>query len=147
MPFHNDHSIETLARRFLDCSLPKPDWTHEAHLAVALYLLEQDIGTAFAEMPSCIRAYNEATGVENTDSSGYHETITHASLCATLEVLRTAPEHAPLHVSLNTLLSGPYGQSSWLLAYWSRERLFSVEARRYWVNPDVSPLPFDTRQR
>jgi hypothetical protein len=30
----------------------------------------------------------------------------------------------------------------WLLAYWTRERLFSVDARRGWTEPDLKPLPF-----
>jgi hypothetical protein len=30
----------------------------------------------------------------------------------------------------------------WLLDYWTRARLFSVEARRTWVEPDLKPLPF-----
>jgi hypothetical protein len=29
-----------------------------------------------------------------------------------------------------------------LLAYWSRPLLFSAEARRTWVDPDLRPLPF-----
>jgi len=35
----------------------------------------------------------------------------------------------------------PLGQPQWLLEYWTRERLFSVEARRNWVEPDLAPLP------
>ncbi len=34
------------------------------------------------DMPCLIRAYNEATGGVNSDISGYHETITQASLRA-----------------------------------------------------------------
>ena len=35
-----------------------------------------------------------------------------------------------------------YGRSDWLLRYWSRPVLFSVQARRSWVEPDLEPLPF-----
>jgi hypothetical protein len=40
------------------------------------------------------------------------------------------------------LMSSPLGKSDWPLAYWTRARLFSVEARRSWVEPDLEPLPF-----
>jgi hypothetical protein len=43
---------------------------------------------------------------------------------------------------LNELLAGEYGRSDWLLSYWSKPLLFSVAARRAWVEPDLKPLPF-----
>jgi hypothetical protein len=32
------------------------------------------------------------------------------------------------------------GDKAWPLTFWSRERLFSVAARRGWVEPDLAPL-------
>ena len=92
-------------------------------------------------MPELIRAYNEVTGVENTDSSGYHETITQASLRAA-RAFRANRTHLSLHETCNELMSSPLGSSEWLLTYWTRQRLFSVEARRAWIEPDIQPLPF-----
>ena len=94
-----------------------------------------------SEMPPFIRAYNEATGVPNTDTSGYHETITLASLRAGQAWLTNRPG-AALHEVLEEILAGPLGRSDWLLAYWSRPVLFSTAARKAWVEPDLSPLPF-----
>jgi hypothetical protein len=48
----------------------------------------------------------------------------------------------PLYAVCNALMEGEFGKSDWLLAYWTKERLFSVEARRVWVEPDIRPLPF-----
>jgi hypothetical protein len=36
----------------------------------------------------------------------------------------------------------PLGKSHWLLEYWSRTRLCSVEVRRNWIEPDLKPLQF-----
>jgi hypothetical protein len=47
-----------------------------------------------------------------------------------------------LFANCNALMASPLGRSDWLLAYWSRDRLFSVEARRRWQEPDLKPLPF-----
>ena len=138
---YSEADIERIARCLINRSLPKPEWTHKAHFAVALWLLRHHGLQAMSEMPGLIRAYNEATGVPNSDTSGYHETITLASLRAGHAWLAERP-HAPLHVSLRELLEGPYGRSDWPLTYWSRERLFSIAARRGWVDPDLQPLPF-----
>jgi hypothetical protein len=92
-------------------------------------------------MPRYIRAYNVATGGTNTDASGYHETITQASIRATRAFLSSAPPE-PLFVTCNALMRSPLGQPEWLLEYWTRLRLFSVEARRAWLEPDIRRLPF-----
>ena len=141
-PFASDDEIIAIGRGLLARTVPKSDWTHAAHFASALWLLtcrpEIDLSRS---MPGMIRAYNEATGGLNTDTSGYHETITQASIRAAGAFLAERP-HKPLFETCNELMSSPLGKSDWLLAYWSRPRLFSVEARRSWLDPDLQPFPF-----
>jgi len=139
--FTSDAEIDRIGRSLLDRSLPKAEWTHAGHFAAALWLLRQPHLDALRDMPSLIRAYNEATGTPNTDSGGYHETITLASLHAARAWLAERPE-AALHEALCELLVSPYGRADWLLAYWTRPLLFSVAARRGWVEPDLQALPF-----
>jgi hypothetical protein len=139
--FLTDSEIDGVARGLIDRSLPKSAWTHAAHFAAALWLLKHRGLTAMHEMGPLIRAYNEATGVANTDTSGYHETITLASLRAAHAWLRNRPG-APLHMILGELLATPIGRSDWALRYWSKPLLFSVAARKSWVEPDLAPLPF-----
>lgn len=76
MYFKSDDDILALARGLMDLSLPKSQWTHAAHFATALWLIafRPDLDPRCA-MPGFIRAYNEATGVANTDTSGYHERL------------------------------------------------------------------------
>lgn len=139
--FSCDSEIDHIGRGLIDRSLPKNDWTHAAHFAAAFWLLRHPDMDAARDMPGLIRAYNEASGVRNTDTSGYHETITLGSLRAARSWLAARPQ-APLHEALNELLAGEYGRSDWLLAHWSKALLFSVAARRAWVEPDLKPLPF-----
>jgi hypothetical protein len=138
--FASDAEIDRLARAVLDRTLPKPQWTHAAHFAVAVWVLRHPAMLAERDMPPAIRAYNEATGVANTDSSGYHETITLASLHQARRWLADRTDE-PLYVALNSLLDSPLGRSDWPILYWSKERLFSVAARRGWLEPDLQPLP------
>jgi hypothetical protein len=142
MTFTSDTEIERIGRGLLDRSLPKPEWTHAAHFAAAVWLLSDDQIDALDVMPGAIRAYNESTGVANTDTSGYHETITRASLHAARYVIQRSPPHAAMHTLANAILAGEFGRSDWLLAYWSRPLLFSPEARRRWIDPDIKALPF-----
>jgi hypothetical protein len=137
----SDDEIGRIAEGFVGRTLPKREWTHAAHFAAALWLLSRRERDAVREMPGLIRAYNEATGTANTDTGGYHETITLASLRAARAALRARPG-VPLCEVLAALLAGPHGRPDWLLAHWSRAVLFSVEARHTWVEPDLRPLPF-----
>ena len=142
--FASDAEIVEIGEGLLARTLPKPRWTHAAHVAAAVWiLLRRPDLEAERDLPGIIRAYNEAVGVENTDAGGYHETITQASLRAARVFLAALPgAGAPLHEACNALLASQMGDKDWLLAYWSRERLFSVAARREWVEPDLAALPF-----
>ncbi|MGA8510117.1 MAG: hypothetical protein WB762_31290, partial [Candidatus Sulfotelmatobacter sp.] len=56
--------------------LPRDEWTHAAHVAVGAYYATKDPETAVDRVKRGIVEYNEATGIENTATSGYHETLT-----------------------------------------------------------------------
>ena len=141
--YTSESEIIRIGEGFATCSLPRSEWTHAAHFAAALWLLrtrpELD---AAAVLPGMIRAYNDSVGRVNDDSGGYHETITQASLRAVKGVLEANPPDMPLFEIVNALMASGLGNPNWLLEYWSRERLMSVEARRQWLEPDLKPLPF-----
>jgi hypothetical protein len=140
--FISDDEIAAIASGVLDLSLPKPSWTHRAHFATALWLLVRRPDLDLPRvMPGFIRAYNEATGVANTDTGGYHETITQASLRGAKAFLGCHASQS-LYVVCNRLMLSPLGDKSWPLVYWTKDVLFSVEARRRWVEPDLGALPF-----
>lgn len=139
--FSSDMEIEHIGQSLVNRTLPKPDWTHAAHFAAALWMIDNPAYTAALDMPDIIRRYNEATGVENSDTDGYHETITLASLKAAKSFMAKRKE-APLFETVNQLLASDLGRSNWLLNYWTKETLFSVKARKHWVEPDIKTLPF-----
>jgi len=140
--FTCDEEVEAIARGLFDRTLPKSEWTHRAHFSATIWLLKcrADLDPSIA-LPPAIRAYNESTGVLNTGTTGYHETITQASLRAARDFI-ARDDSASLHETCNALMASPLGSSSWLLAYWSRLRLFSPEARKTWLDPDLRELPF-----
>ena len=122
-------------------TLPKARWTHEAHLLVALsYLWRHDAAQALATLRARISAYNDAVGTVNSDTSGYHETLTRLYVHA-LQLHRAAVPGESLRDSFRRLLDSPVARRDWPLSLYSRERLFSAAARRGWVEPDLRPLP------
>jgi hypothetical protein len=140
--FADDAEIEHLGEGLLACTLTRDEWTHEAHLAATTYLLVRrpDIDLD-RELPGIIRRFNESVGGVNSDSEGYHETITRVFLHGVRLFLAEADVHEQLHELVNELLLSPMGRREWPLRFYSRERLFSTEARRAFVEPDLASLP------
>jgi hypothetical protein len=140
--FTADAQIERIGEGLVSRILARPEWTHEAHLAATLYLLlkRPDIDID-AELPGIIRRYNESVGGVNSDSEGYHETITRVFLLGVRLFLDEADLSQPLHAVVNELLLSPMGRRDWPLRFYSPERLFSIEARRDFVPPDIAALP------
>ena len=140
--FRSDTEIEHLGEGLLARTLPRAEWTHEAHLAATTYLLlkrpDVDLDT---RLPDIIRRYNESVGGVNSDTEGYHETITRVFLHGVSLFLAEADASEPLHELENELLLSPMGRRDWPLRFYSRDRLQSVEARRNFVDPDLSVLP------
>lgn len=143
MSLSDDRAIERIASGVLDCSLPKAEWTHTAHFALALWICRyrRDL-MAPQVMRTLISTYNVATNTPNTDTGGYHHTITLASMRAADDHLQRVGPDVSLARALSMLSASPLGRPDWVLEHWRRETLFSPEARRAWRDPDLTPLPF-----
>ena len=140
--FETDAEIEHVGEGLIARTLPRPEWTHEAHLATTTYLLTRrpDIDVD-KQLPGFIRGYTESVGGVNSDSEGYHETITRVFLHGVRLFLAEADPKEPLHELVNELLLSPMGRRDWPLRFYSPARLFSVEARREFIRPDIAALP------
>ena len=140
--FASDAAVARVGEGLLARNLPREEWTHEAHLAATTYLLlrhpEIDLDS---ELPGLIRRYNESVGGVNSDSEGYHDTITRVFLHGIRRVLGAADSSKPVHALVNEILLSPVGGRDGPLGFYSRDRLFSVEARRAFVEPDRAALP------
>lgn len=140
--FASDADVEQVGEGLVARTLPREEWTHEAHLAATTYLLlrRPDIDLD-RELPDLIRRYNESVGGVNSDTEGYHETITRVFLHGARLFLEEANRREPLHALVNELLVSPMGGRDWPLRFYSPSRLFSVEARKQFVEPDLRALP------
>jgi hypothetical protein len=135
--FASAAAIRRVGEGLLARTLPRAEWTHEAHLAATTWLVVERADVDLdAELPGIIRRYNESVGGRNTDTEGYHETITRIFLAAVRAHVAEA-EAGELCTSVNALLLSERGRRDWPLRFYSPERLFSVEARLEFVPPDL----------
>jgi hypothetical protein len=138
----HDDAIRRVGEAFLACTLPKPEWTHEAHIATTSWLILERAADILPErdLPDLIRRYNVSTGGVNSDTEGYHETITQLFI-RTLRLSLAKMAGRGLAERVNAVLLAPEGRRDWPLRFYSRERLFSKAARLGWVEPDLAALP------
>ena len=86
-----------------------------------------------------ITAYNASVGTANTDTSGYHETITRFYVIVIDRFLATADRSLDLDALAQQLIAA-HGDRRLPLQHYSESRLFSPVARRSWVEPDLRPI-------
>jgi hypothetical protein len=130
-------TLENLVSCFLDHSLPKAEWTHDAHLRVGLWhVFHLGAPAAMNALRERISRYNESVGGKNTETDGYHETITQFYVFTIDRFLENAERSRPLS-ELGDELVRDYGDRELPLRSYTRERLFSKEARLGYVEPDL----------
>jgi hypothetical protein len=130
--------IVEIAEGVRGCTFPVARFHHREHCLATAYLLKSFPATDWrAELPNVIRRYNVAMGGANTEDAGYHETITQFYIDAIEKFLR---DHAgeSLLDACEALLRTPIVQPDYALRSYSHERLFSREARRRYLAPDLT---------
>ncbi|WNJ19360.1 hypothetical protein [Pontibacter sp. G13] len=132
--------IDHLVSQFQNRTLPKAVWTHEAHLVVAIWHhFQYEFDEALDEIKDQIKAYNLAVGTPNTDTSGYHETLTTFWMVVTKRFLLTDPDLEWIE-ACQQFLGSEFADNRLPETYYTSERLFSVSARKSWRNGDLQPI-------
>jgi hypothetical protein len=128
---------EALWQAFHDRTLAVAQWTHAAHLRVAwLHLARHELDEAHLRMRLGIVRLNAAHGLVETPQRGYHETLTRVWLV----LVRAARRHSTAGDSTHFVAEAGLERTA-PLAFYSRDRLFSIEARAIFVAPDLAALP------
>jgi hypothetical protein len=132
--------IDAFIAAFEGCTLPKEQWTHGAHLLTgACYVYALGEAEAISRMRLCVSRYNESVGGENTETSGYHETIT----VAWIKLLNNLLERSrPIGRAEFAVLAVKHfrEQKNIFSRYYDFDLVASKEARRSWVAPTLQPL-------
>ncbi|MDT7778006.1 MAG: hypothetical protein QOC99_518 [Acidobacteriota bacterium] len=137
--YRDDQEVEEIVRRFESCELSPSDFSHAAHLTVALcYLLNSTDEEALGRIRRGLGRYVRAHGIK---PNLYHETLT----IFWLKRVRAFVERAGAGQTLAELASGlveECGNSRLIYVYYSKELIDSEGARRVWTEPDLRPLDF-----
>ena len=138
MRFKTENEIAEVVRTFEDATVSRDKWKHAEHLTVALhYLCLHDIDTATEKMRIGIFKLLGAFKVDLTKEMPYHETLT-VFWMKTVADFNASKNGASLLDKANELVA-EYDKD-YPLKFYSRDFLFSDEARRKFVGGDLEPL-------
>lgn len=146
-------SDEEFLAGFEACSLTRPEWTHEAHVRMAwLYLTRLSLAESLERVRSGIRQLNATfqkakssqvlpqyrcwSGPKQQD--GYHDTITVAFVRLIASRLRDDDTFLAFRDRNSDLFDH---KLTALFRHYTKERLYSPEARQTFIEPDLEKLP------
>ncbi len=135
-------SEETL-QQFVDAwkagRLPKAEWTHAAHVAMAAYFAFDHAAEAtFAIMKTGILHHNTSVGTPNTEDNGYHETLTRfwsTEIGAFVRAGRFASRLEAVRATVSAFGS----DRDRFRQFYTFDVVRDWRARREWVAPDRQP--------
>ena len=138
--YQSADEVESVVRNFEACTTLPSEFTHEAHLTVALwYLSRLSIQDATGRMRASLFRF-----LDHYKERGYNETITIFWLKLVQSFLAgtTKTSASRSMTELANELTANYNNSRLIYDYYSKELLATDEAKDSWVEPDLRPLDF-----
>jgi hypothetical protein len=134
--YDTEEDIAGLVSAFERAAIGRDDWNHREHLIVALYYVSHyDVETATIKMRSGIRnLLQNGFKVDLAKEMPYHETIT-VFWIRTIAEFQAVSNGKPVGEKISELVRR--FDKDYLLRFYSRERLFSDEARSRFIEPDL----------
>lgn len=138
MRYENEDEIFEVIEAFEKTTLPHDKWRHAEHLIMAMhYALHNNFDEALNKMRNGILKLNDFHGVVTTNERGYHETLTVIWTRAVYDYVKSNPNKDLIELA-NEIVSE--FDKNYPLKFYSREVLFSVEARFGFVEADLKPF-------
>jgi hypothetical protein len=136
--FRSNEEVTNLVNAFETGAIPAADFSHAAHMAVALHYAEHIPNEELLpRMRDRIRAFAHHHGVDGL----YHETLTTFWMRLITHLHALYNVDLPLWRRIN-LITERWGTRLPIEAHFSPELIASPAARVGWVEPDRLPLPF-----
>jgi hypothetical protein len=143
--WQSEADLDGFIEAFEAGTLPRNCWTHASHLGIgAAYALRYDEPEALQRLRNGIRQLNSRHGLENSDTVGYHESLTRfwlAIIRGFLRDYRLVHTRAQRRGAVVAVVKAFKDRRDMFRPYWSFDVLASVEARRAWIPPDLRSLP------
>jgi hypothetical protein len=137
MTFDTDESLEGFIAAFEAGTWPAAEWKHAHHLAMATcYVMMYGRDEALRRARVNIAKYNESQGGQNTEDSGYHETLTVFWIDVVADAL--PPGRTRVEAVRHVLDELAPKRDLWR-DYYSFDVVKSREARAAYIPPDRVP--------
>jgi hypothetical protein len=136
----SEQEIDAFLAAFEAGTLPKEEFTHAGHLlAGACYVHMLGEAEAIAHMRQSVRSFNEAVGGKNTDTGGYHETITIFWIMVLVALRLSQPELSRADFAVH-VVQEYRNRRDLFRSFYHFDVLASVEARRNWIAPSLKTI-------
>lgn len=133
----SERTLDAFLAAFRDGTFPLASWTHGAHVAMAAAVLwETPVIRALDDIRDAIKRYNLCQGGENTESSGYHETLTRLWLGVVAAALAGVPTGSTRLGAVRHAYRAFARRSAYHRDWYAYDVVKSTQARREWVAPD-----------
>ncbi len=134
--YESEKEIAELVRSFEEATISRDAWRHAEHMVVALHYLNlHDLETATAKMRDGIFGLLKAFAVDLNKEMPYHETLT-IFWMRTVADFNASKNGESLLEKANELVE--LYDKDYPLKFYSREYLFSDEARARYVEGDLA---------
>jgi hypothetical protein len=134
--YKTETEIDAVVRGFESCSTGKSEFTHISHLTVAAwYLRRLSLEQATEQMRASLFRFIDHYGIEGK----YHETLTVFWMRVVQKRLDELDPTLSLLEVANAVIE-PFSNSHLVFDYYSQALLWSAEARRTWMQPDLKPF-------
>ena len=136
MKYKTEDEILDIVRTFENGTILRADWRHAEHLTVACYYaFHHDYECALNRMREGIFNLLNAFGVDLSKEMPYHETLTVFWMRTVFDVIKNRRPDSFLETTNRVLENG--GDKDLPYRFYSRELLFSDEARKNFVESDL----------
>jgi hypothetical protein len=136
MRYKTENEITNVIETFENCTISRNAWKHAEHLTVAThYALNHDYTTAYDKMKSGIFKLLNAFEVDLKVEMPYHETLTIFWLRTVFDYVNVNRNKSSFEIANEIIETF---DKDYPLKFYSREHLFSVEARSGFIEPDCS---------
>lgn len=134
--YKTNEDIEALVAAFESATVSRDDWKHAEHMVVALYYLERhDFNAATTKMRDGIfNLLRNGFGVDLTKEMPYHETMT-IFWMRTVAEFNASKNGTPTIEKVSEMTE--LFDKDYPLKFYSRELLFSDEARAKFIEADL----------
>jgi hypothetical protein len=135
MRYKTETEMLNIVKAFENCTISRDAWKHAEHLTVAMhYALNHDYTIAYDKMKSGIFNLLNAFGIDLKVEMPYHETLTVFWLRTVFKFVEANRGKSSVEIANDIIEKF---DKDYPLNFYSREVLFSVEARYGFVEADL----------